>query len=129
MRMLGLYDEDEIGSRPEKIIRNEKRLLDATGARIVAVTLDRDGAVILERDRVPYRPFAQPVSLGCSSGAGDTFLAAFALALTAGADTPAAAEIASAAAIDMTPDLAAMGVLSSAKRGLYEAPSNGHANS
>lgn len=98
LRILGLSDEGATNGRPERILRHEKRLLQATAARIVAVTLDREGAVLLERDRLPYRTFAQPVSIGCSSGAGDTFLAALALALTAGADTPAAAEIATAAA-------------------------------
>lgn len=98
LRILGLSDERELSCRGEQIIHHEKSLLDATGACIVAVTLDREGAVILQRDRAPYRTFARPVSLGCSSGAGDTFLAAFALALSAGADTPAAAEIATAAA-------------------------------
>jgi D-beta-D-heptose 7-phosphate kinase/D-beta-D-heptose 1-phosphate adenosyltransferase len=85
-------------NRVEQIVRHEQQLLDAAGARIAAVTLDRDGAIILERGRTPYRTLARPASGGCPSGAGDTFLAAFALALTVGADTPAAAEIASAAA-------------------------------
>lgn len=98
VQILGLADEVPLASRAEQIIRHEKRLLDMTGARIAAVTLDHEGAVVLERERVPYRTFARPTSRGCPSGAGDTFLAAFALALTAGADTLAAAEIASAAA-------------------------------
>ncbi|HZV06667.1 MAG TPA: D-glycero-beta-D-manno-heptose 1-phosphate adenylyltransferase [Gemmataceae bacterium] len=98
IQVLNLTSESEPDNRAAQIIRNEKRLLDQTGARIAAVTLDRDGAILLERDRVPYRTFARPASRGCPSGAGDTFLAAFALALAAGADTPAAAEIASAAA-------------------------------
>jgi D-beta-D-heptose 7-phosphate kinase/D-beta-D-heptose 1-phosphate adenosyltransferase len=98
VQILGLSDEREPANRAEQILRHEKRLLNATGARIVAVTLDREGALILERDRVPYRTLARPASRGCPSGAGDTFLAAFTLALTAGAETPTAAEIASAAA-------------------------------
>jgi D-beta-D-heptose 7-phosphate kinase/D-beta-D-heptose 1-phosphate adenosyltransferase len=97
-QILNLTDASESGGRAEQIIRHEKRLLDATGARLAAVTLDRDGVLLLERDRVPYRTFARPASRGCPSGAGDTFLAAFTLALATGADTPAAAEIASAAA-------------------------------
>ena len=97
-QLLGLTDEDNGEERAERILRYEKRLLEAAGTDIAAVTLDRDGAVILERGRPPYRTFARPAAHGCPSGAGDTFMAAFALALTAGADTPMAAEIASAAA-------------------------------
>jgi D-beta-D-heptose 7-phosphate kinase/D-beta-D-heptose 1-phosphate adenosyltransferase len=98
VQVLGLSDEALPGSRAERIIHYEKRLLGATGARIAAVTLDHEGAVIFERDRAPYRTYARPAARGCPSGAGDTFLAAFTLALAAGADTPAAAEIAAAAA-------------------------------
>lgn len=98
IRILGLSDEPEPENRAEWIVHQEKQLLDATGARIVVVTLDRDGAVVLERERVPYRTLARPASRGCPSGAGDTFLAAFTLALTVGAEAPAAVEIASAAA-------------------------------
>ncbi|HEY7315681.1 MAG TPA: D-glycero-beta-D-manno-heptose 1-phosphate adenylyltransferase [Gemmataceae bacterium] len=96
-RLLHLMEENEPGDRAEQIIRHKKRLLDVSGARLAAVTLDRDGALLLERDRAPYRTFA-PASRGCPSGAGDTYLAALTLALASGADTPAAAEIASAAA-------------------------------
>lgn len=98
VRILGLAEAREPERRAELILCQEKCLFEMTDARIVAVTLDRDGAVILERKRVPYRTLTRPAARGCPSGAGDTFLAAFALALTGGADTPAAAEIASAAA-------------------------------
>jgi D-beta-D-heptose 7-phosphate kinase/D-beta-D-heptose 1-phosphate adenosyltransferase len=63
----------------------------------VAVTLDVDGAIILERDRPPHRTSTRPTSHSRAAGAGDTFLAALALALAAGADREAAAELASAA--------------------------------
>ncbi len=69
-----------------------------TGARIVAVTLDADGAIILERGRPPYRTYARPTHHSRAAGAGDTFAAALALGLAAGAETPAAADLASAAA-------------------------------
>ncbi len=98
VQLLGLPDDDVPTARAERIVRYEKRLLKATGARIAAVTLDRDGAVVFERGRVPYRTGARPSAPGCPSGAGDTFLAAFTLGLAVGADFPAAAEIASAAA-------------------------------
>jgi len=74
------------------------RLLDLTGARVVALTLDADGAVAVERGRPAYRTYAEPRPGARASGAGDTYAAALALAYAAGADTPAAAELAAAAA-------------------------------
>ncbi len=74
------------------------RLLDACGAQMAAVTLDRDGAMILQRDARPYRTAAATVHKPQVSGAGDTYLAALSLALAAGASTAEAADLASAAA-------------------------------
>ncbi|HXG03737.1 MAG TPA: D-glycero-beta-D-manno-heptose 1-phosphate adenylyltransferase, partial [Candidatus Binatia bacterium] len=84
--------------RLDLIAREGGRLLDLTGARIAAVTLDADGALFFERGRPPYRTYAEPADHGRAVGAGDTFGAALALALAAGGDVPAAAEVASAAA-------------------------------
>jgi D-beta-D-heptose 7-phosphate kinase / D-beta-D-heptose 1-phosphate adenosyltransferase len=75
-----------------------ERLLEMTGARIAAVTLDVDGGLVFERGRPPYRLYARPAEQSRAAGAGDTFVAAFALAIAAGGDTAAAAEIAAAAA-------------------------------
>jgi D-beta-D-heptose 7-phosphate kinase/D-beta-D-heptose 1-phosphate adenosyltransferase len=80
------------------IARQGPRLLDTTGAQIAAVTLDSDGALFFERGRPPYRTYARPTEHSRAAGAGDTFLAALGLALAAGGDVSAAAEIASAAA-------------------------------
>ena len=74
------------------------RLLELTGAKICAVTLDVDGALAFERDRPPYRAYARPARATQSTGAGDSFAAALALALASGADTATAIEVASAAA-------------------------------
>lgn len=74
-----------------------ERLLELTGARIAAVTLDSEGALVFERDRPVYRTYAQ-AARSCVAGAGDTFTACLALALAAGASTTAAAELASGAA-------------------------------
>ncbi|GAA5534252.1 D-glycero-beta-D-manno-heptose 1-phosphate adenylyltransferase [Deinococcus aluminii] len=76
----------------------EEAVLDKTGARIVAVTLDVEGALVFEQGQPAYRTFTQPHSNANATGAGDTFVSALALALAAGADTPAAADLASAAA-------------------------------
>jgi D-beta-D-heptose 7-phosphate kinase / D-beta-D-heptose 1-phosphate adenosyltransferase len=84
--------------RGEVIIDRTERLLKVTGARIVAVTLDKDGAVILEKDRQPYRTYARSASAPSPCGAGDTYLASFALTLAAGGATQIAANLASAAA-------------------------------
>lgn len=124
-------------SRASQIEEHADQLLALTGAQLVVVTLDVDGAVILERGQAPQRVAAGPAAprgtgreetgrvgpigtgreatgrvgpIGAgregigwggqmsSTGAGDTFGAAFALAVAAGADTVTAAEIASAAA-------------------------------
>ena len=95
--LLGIGPGEGSGARAEAIGRRGGRLLDLTGAKIVAVTLDTDGTIVLERDRPPYRTYARPTHHSRASGAGDTFVAALALALAAGAEAPAAADLASAA--------------------------------
>ncbi|HSJ56900.1 MAG TPA: D-glycero-beta-D-manno-heptose 1-phosphate adenylyltransferase [Anaerolineae bacterium] len=85
-------------NRLDVVMAHRHEILDATGAEIAAVTLDRDGALILEREADPYRTYAEARADLRATGAGDTFVAAFALALAAGAYTPTAAELASAAA-------------------------------
>lgn len=86
------------GRRPEAIAERGDELLSRTGAGVVAVTLDAQGAVVLERGSDAYRTYASPRPHVRVAGAGDTFLAAFTLALAAGAPVPHAAELASAAA-------------------------------
>ena len=96
---LGLLGaSDRSGPRPELIASEGERILAETGARIAAVTLDSEGALVLERGRPPYRTYARRGANDRSMGAGDTFAAALTLGLAGGADTPAAAELASAAA-------------------------------
>lgn len=70
----------------------------AIGADIVAVTLDRAGALVFERGLEPYRTFTTPAPDSHAAGAGDTFTATLALALAAGAHSANAADLASAAA-------------------------------
>lgn len=84
--------------RVDVVERGRDRLWAATGARLVVVTLDADGAVLLERGRPPYRAYARPVPEHRTIGAGDSFAAAFTLALAAGAEPPEAVEVGSAAA-------------------------------
>lgn len=84
--------------RPDAVSANAARILEVTGSDVAAVTLDRDGAVVLERGEPPYRTWAEPREVAGATGCGDTYVAALTLALAAGAGTVAAAEIASAAA-------------------------------
>jgi D-beta-D-heptose 7-phosphate kinase / D-beta-D-heptose 1-phosphate adenosyltransferase len=85
-------------SRADRIAAHGERLLDLTGAQVAAVTLDTDGAVIVERGRPAYRIAARPSTHARAIGAGDTFVAALALGLAVGADAHAACDVASAAA-------------------------------
>lgn len=98
VQLLGLNGIEHGRGRAETATAHAATLLDLTRARIAAVTLDIDGAIVLERERAPYRTYARPAQRSRSTGGGDTFAAAFALALAVGADTPEAAELASAAA-------------------------------
>jgi D-beta-D-heptose 7-phosphate kinase / D-beta-D-heptose 1-phosphate adenosyltransferase len=95
--ILGKKKIDSSNSRVDGILSCEKEIYKLSRAQIVAVTLDTDGAIVFERDHSPYRTYANPVPNSYAAGAGDTFVSAMALALAAGAHTPAAAEIASAA--------------------------------
>lgn len=96
--LLGLPTRAATSERAMQMTEDAARLLDACNARYAAVTLDHDGALLLERDTAPYRTYARPTSNDRASGAGDTFAAAFALALAAGGDGATATEAGSAAA-------------------------------
>lgn len=97
LRLVG--PPDVVGSpRARVMVERASVLLERTGARTVVVTLDADGAVVLERDRTPYRAHARPTRQARAAGAGDTFGCVFALAQAAGADAAAAADLASVAA-------------------------------
>jgi D-beta-D-heptose 7-phosphate kinase / D-beta-D-heptose 1-phosphate adenosyltransferase len=98
IRLLGTSGMESGSTRTEQIASQGKRLLDLTGARVCAVTLDTEGALVFERGRPAYRVYARPQPHSRAAGAGDTFTSALTLALAAGADTPAAVELASAAA-------------------------------
>jgi len=88
--------------RVEQIARHGGDLLAATGARMAAITLDRDGALIFLQDDAgtigePARTFANPAPHAHATGAGDTYVATLALALAAGADPHGAASLAATA--------------------------------
>ncbi len=96
--LLGAQALDGYHVRADGILHYGDEILDRTGAQIAAVTLDRDGALVFERGRAPYRAYAPAARQACVAGAGDTFASAFTLGLAGGGSTAAAAELASAAA-------------------------------
>jgi D-beta-D-heptose 7-phosphate kinase/D-beta-D-heptose 1-phosphate adenosyltransferase len=98
VRLLGERELRGTEARVRQIGSQGERLLDLTGARIAAVTVDTDGAFVFERGHPPYRTYSRPHSHSRAAGAGDTFVSALTLALATGASTPEAAELASSAA-------------------------------
>jgi len=75
-----------------------ERLLERAGTALAVATVDAEGCVLLERGRRPRHCVRPAETVLSTTGAGDTFVAALALALAAGARPAAAAELASAAA-------------------------------
>lgn len=76
-----------------------EQVLLATGAQVAAVTLDVDGALVLERGRTAHRVWARESAPHMqAAGAGDAFTAALAVALALGSPAAAAGELAAAAA-------------------------------
>lgn len=74
-------------------------LMQSTNAQLVAVTLDSEGAVIVGEDlHSPLRSAAHAWRRPHPAGAGDSYLAAFALTLAATGSAEQASEAASAAA-------------------------------
>jgi D-beta-D-heptose 7-phosphate kinase / D-beta-D-heptose 1-phosphate adenosyltransferase len=84
--------------RADAVAASAERILTHTGAEVAVVTLDRDGAVVLERGQPSRCVRTDGVREECATGAGDTFTAALTLSLVAGADALSAASIAVAAA-------------------------------
>ncbi len=97
LHLLGIPTGCLEGDRVEALQGMGDRVLEITGAKIAAVTLDTDGALIFEQGRDPYRTYARPVAHSRAAGAGDTFLSALTLGLAAGGSTPETAELAAAA--------------------------------
>jgi D-beta-D-heptose 7-phosphate kinase / D-beta-D-heptose 1-phosphate adenosyltransferase len=87
-----------VKSRIEQILPYGDRILELTGAKIAAVTLDTEGGIIFERGSQPHRTYTQPTIQSRTAGAGDTFVSALTLALAASATTPQAADFAATAA-------------------------------
>lgn len=88
----------ESETRFDYIARHRNELLDLTGADTVIVTLDADGAIILQREQPPQRIAAKPTACKQTTGAGDTFISALTLVLASKASMAIAAELAITAA-------------------------------
>jgi len=88
------FDRDRVGT----VAAQSEHLLTVTGAGALVVTLDRDGALVLTRDAPPRRLHADPSPVLHTVGAGDSFSAALATAVAAGASVAEAAEAGCAAA-------------------------------
>ncbi|MEV0006311.1 D-glycero-beta-D-manno-heptose 1-phosphate adenylyltransferase [Micromonospora sp. NPDC050980] len=89
------------GAGVDRAVLAESRLSELrahTGADVVAVTLDTEGAVVGGADGSPRRSHSTPVPASHAVGAGDAYLAAMTLALAAEAGLPTAAQLAQLAA-------------------------------
>ncbi len=84
--------------RIRQVIANGDALLERTGARFVAATVDMDGTVLLERGQDPYLISCIPRDDRQTIGAGDSFVGALALSVAAGASPRTSTRIAAAAA-------------------------------
>ncbi|WP_405102689.1 D-glycero-beta-D-manno-heptose 1-phosphate adenylyltransferase [Micromonospora sp. NBC_01412] len=97
----GVTVNAEAGDGVDRAVLAESRLAELrahTGADVVAVTLDTEGAVVGGADGAPRRSHSTPVPASHAVGAGDAYLAAMTLALAADAPLPTAAQLAQLAA-------------------------------
>jgi len=84
--------------RVEQVFNNADAILRETGAESVAVTLDVDGVILLQKGKKPFRINCIPQNPKNTIGAGDTFVSALTLALASKLKIETASEIAAAAA-------------------------------
>ncbi|MDG4778742.1 D-glycero-beta-D-manno-heptose 1-phosphate adenylyltransferase [Micromonospora sp. WMMD961] len=97
----GVTVNTQAGEGVDRAVLAESRLAELrahTGADVVAVTLDTEGAVVGGLDGAPRRSHSTPVPASHAVGAGDAYLAAMTLALAADAPLPTAAQLAQLAA-------------------------------
>lgn len=96
LQLLNMQTTDT--DRQELIRQHAAHIYKQTGAAITTVTLDHDGAVILEEATASCANYAPRVIHPNVSGAGDTYISAFTLSMLSKATVQIAAAIASAAA-------------------------------
>lgn len=95
LKLLGLAAVS--GDRKAQVEPHAPTLLQVTGAERVAVTLDRDGVLMVERNQPPLHFPTRPAPPHQTSGAGDTFISTLTLALAAQAPTVMATALATTA--------------------------------
>lgn len=96
LKLLRLSEQGK--DRGVQMAQYGKELYEITASKIIALTLDAEGAVIFEQGEFRYRSYAHKLPGANVVGAGDTFISAFSLALFNAADIPLSTEIATAAA-------------------------------
>jgi rfaE bifunctional protein nucleotidyltransferase chain/domain/rfaE bifunctional protein kinase chain/domain len=79
-------------------VEHRRELAQATGAAVIAVTLDSDGVLLLDGDRTGYRTSTRPAQEENCAGAGDTFTAAMTAGLLQGMSAVEAVQYAQLAA-------------------------------
>jgi D-beta-D-heptose 7-phosphate kinase/D-beta-D-heptose 1-phosphate adenosyltransferase len=84
--------------RAEQMVNSRQELFRLTGASSICVTLDKDGVILLKSDGSHHRILCIPFDNRNAIGAGDTFSAAFSLAIANGASPEDASHIAANAA-------------------------------
>lgn len=97
-QLLGLPELAETPQRCECMVRYQEQLLEITGARMVALTCDRDGCVCMQANSDPIRIPAKTCNHPGVAGAGDSFLATLGMALRVGEPPATAALLATQAA-------------------------------
>ena len=83
---------------PSRLEKAGKKLLKSSGIERILITLGKDGMILFEPRKKPYKITAETRQIFDVSGAGDTVVAVLALALAAGASTREAMLLANTAA-------------------------------
>ncbi len=81
----------------QSLLRAGEEILRTTSAQAVVITLDKDGAFVLQKDHPPKKAPTRPRSIYDVSGAGDEVLAALAVAIADGWDYLQATRLANVA--------------------------------
>jgi D-beta-D-heptose 7-phosphate kinase/D-beta-D-heptose 1-phosphate adenosyltransferase len=97
IRLLDL-DYAPNGQRVQQMLSHGEQLLEMTGAEMVALTIDNEGALIFRHQQPAHHSPAKSVVNPRPAGAGDTYVSVLTLALTTGLTPPEAADLAMAAA-------------------------------
>ncbi len=87
-----------LSDEPEAMDKVGSILLDKWGAQMLLITLGAQGMQLFRRDHPAYHSPTKAIEVFDVSGAGDTTIAAYTLAIAAGADPVSAVEIANHAA-------------------------------